>query len=61
MANKETIDIISEMRKVAQRLSAAEEYGLVTEVIVFALDAMKGTPSLTISQAFEIGCREWDV
>lgn len=35
--------------------------GLYSEVCFSALEAMKENPELSITEAFEAGCREWDV
>lgn len=40
---------------------AFQKFGLHAEVITFALQYMKENPSLTIEQAFAMGCDEWDV
>lgn len=50
-----------EFESVQNALKKAEEYGMQTEVVTDALKAMKENPKLTISQAIEAGCREWDV
>ena len=39
----------------------AEKFGLQEEVVYSALKAMKGNPSLSINEAMEIGCLEWDI
>jgi hypothetical protein len=55
------VEIISEMRKIAKRLPEAAKWGLEVEVIAFALDTMKANPNFTLSEAFHLGCCEWDV
>lgn len=50
----ETIDYIH------HRMRIVKQYGLEIEVIVFALRAMKQNPKLTVVEAFECGCDEWD-
>lgn len=63
MPNKPTKQpsIKESMDHISKRLDTVEKNGLYTEVITFALKAMKENPSLTIPEAFEEGCREWDV
>lgn len=52
-------NIIHEMDVVSSYLVEASEYGLLTEVVFFALKAMKEDPSLTEAQAILIGYEEW--
>ena len=40
-------------------LEEADEYGLKAEVTVFALNAMKNNPELTIEAALLAGYQEW--
>jgi hypothetical protein len=58
---QETIDIITEMRRISPMLIKAAEWGLTCEVVTFALDALKSNPGLSLSEAVSWGCREWDV
>lgn len=44
---------------VATRLHLAEQYGLVAEVVVWALKAMKEDPTLMYDEAIMIGYNEW--
>jgi hypothetical protein len=59
--DSEVSDIDSAMDKICSRLQYVQESGLDVEVIVFALLAMKNDPTLSVEEAFEHGCREWDV
>jgi len=42
-------------------MEGVTQYGLEAEVIVGALGAMKNNPDLSIIEAFQQGCNEWDV
>lgn len=44
-----------------KRLKQVEDYNLQVEVIIAALREMKADPSISIEDAFERGCYEWDV
>jgi hypothetical protein len=46
---------------IGKSLEEIHTYGLTTEVVVYALHHMKENPSLSILEAFEAGCMEWDV
>jgi hypothetical protein len=48
------------MDDINELLELAQEYGLITEVIYSALEAMKENPNLEPVQAIEIGLEEWD-
>jgi hypothetical protein len=61
MPKKETVDMISEMRRMQSMLEQAASYGMTSEVIAFALDAMKNKPSLSLSEALACGCEDWYV
>jgi len=52
-----------EVEYIAARIEDEEfkGFGLLAEVIAFAIQAMKENSSLTIQQTFEAGCYEWDV
>ncbi|HUM52291.1 MAG TPA: hypothetical protein PK431_10765 [Chitinophagales bacterium] len=54
-------NISDTMDFVIERFKVVEQANMQIEVIVAALDAMKTNPSLTIEEAFEAGCEEWDV
>lgn len=43
------------------RLEIIKEYNLEAEVMYFALKAMKENPNLTIEEAFNLGCEQWDI
>jgi len=53
--------MIEEMKWIAERLKGVCANGLEVEVITWALQAMKDDPKLTLSEAFEAGCLEWDI
>lgn len=59
----EDANIVPTMEYVHQRMNDPQfkKYELYTEVIVWALLAMKANPTPTVSEAFEAGCSEWDV
>lgn len=48
-----------DMRGAALGLATAKQYGLETEVVVWALYAMQRDPKLTVSQAISEGLSEW--
>ena len=48
-----------EMEAVATALYRAAKDGLETEVILFAMRALKRDPSITIEQALNEGINEW--
>jgi hypothetical protein len=50
-----------QLEYIDKRLKEVSKYGLIPEVVYFALEAMKSDPSMTVEQALEEGCREWDV
>jgi len=52
-------NITYELDVISSYLAEASEYGLLTEVVFFALKAMKADPSLTEAQAVLIGYEEW--
>lgn len=52
-------DIVHDMEVISSYLLEAEEYGLLTEVVFYALKAMKENPQLTESQAIVLGYEEW--
>jgi hypothetical protein len=58
---EDNLDTPKTLRYVTDRLDIVKRYGLVEEVIVYSLRAMKENPELTIEQALEAGCYEWDV
>jgi len=50
---------MEEMKIISAYLGEAVEYGLETEVVTWALTALKSDPSLSISDAMAIGYWEW--
>lgn len=52
-----------ELKYIAERIADPEfiRYELHAEVITWALRAMKADNTLSVAQAFEEGCREWDL
>lgn len=50
-----------ELDYVSECLRDAGAYDLTTEVVTYALKAMKAHPGLTVQEAMEIGMEEWDV
>lgn len=52
---------LESMHYLANGLGYVQDKGLLTEVVYFALKAMKNNPKLKITEAFEAGCDEWDV
>jgi len=57
MEQTETDDI----QYIANLLGFVREHHLEAEVVYFAIKAMKNNPQLTIKEAFEAGCEEWDL
>ena len=51
--------IIESMDVVSDALNDADGFDLQTEVVTFALQAMKDNPKLEISEAIMIGFNEW--
>jgi hypothetical protein len=58
MENKQDYFIL-EMSLIRSYLVEARDHGLETEVVMWAIKAMKEDPSLHISQAMELGFYEW--
>jgi hypothetical protein len=52
-------DFLDQMQSVHDFLKSAKEWGLETEVVCWALQAMKNDPRLTLSQAMADGYYEW--
>jgi len=52
-------DTIYDMEVISSYLLEAEEYGLLTEVVFYALKAMKEDPSISEAQAITMGYDEW--
>lgn len=52
-------DITEEMAMIQDYLLGATEYGLQTEVVTWALQAMKMDPSLSLPDAMAQGYYEW--
>lgn len=61
MSDLETNEISKGFDYLIERLKTVKKYKLEVEVIYFALLRMKENPSLSIEDAFEAGCDEWDV
>jgi len=52
-------EIVQDMEYIQSLLDESAEFGLISEVVFFALQAMKNNPKLTIAQAIQIGYNEW--
>lgn len=52
-------EVIHDMELITSYLLEAEEYGLLTEVVFYALKAMKEDPTLSEAQAITMGYDEW--
>jgi hypothetical protein len=52
-------DVAEEIQAISNLLDTAIEYGLETEVIYYALMAMKRNPEMKPVEAFAIGVTEW--
>lgn len=50
-----------DMESVSNALKRAKEYGLETEVVLWSLYSMRGSPKNTIAKALWEGLYEWDV
>lgn len=50
---------IYDMDVISSYLEEANEYGLLSEVVFFALKAMKDDPTLSEAEAISIGYTEW--
>ena len=61
MEQDEVFLIVEYITQRLNRLNDAHNYDLEAEVILWALKAMKENPNLTIIEALEAGCNEWDV
>lgn len=46
---------------IAKALPEIDKYGLTPEVIVWAIKWAQMNPELSILEAFEAGCTEWDI
>jgi hypothetical protein len=55
----ESRNVIDDLHAVGDALTVATEYGLATEVITWALYAMKKDPTLTVIGAIQEGLEEW--
>ena len=58
MENKQDYFIL-EMSLIRSFLKDARDYGLETEVVMWAIKSMKEDPSISISQAMARGFYEW--
>lgn len=58
---KPTTDISDSMEYIKKRLVDVRRFGLEIEVIAFSIKAMKQDPTMSIEDAFECGCEEWDI
>jgi len=52
-------EIVQDLEYIHSLLDESAEYGLTTEVVFSALQAMKNDPKLTIAEAIQIGYDEW--
>lgn len=52
-------EFLNTVKIVDETLNSANKYGLVTEVVVFALKYMKENPNLSIVEAVDAGYYEW--
>jgi hypothetical protein len=43
------------------RMETVNDNGLIIEVVAFSLKALKNNPNLSIYEAVEAGCEEWDL
>jgi len=50
---------LNEWEAIHEALKGASEFDLQTEVVMYALKAMKENPLLTIEEAINIGFNEW--
>jgi len=50
---------MNDLQTVKNALEQSRDCGLDVEVVVWALKSMKENPSLTISEAIEMGFWEW--
>lgn len=48
-----------DLELISSFLEEAQECELLTEVVIFALQAMRMNPTLTIEQAISLGYNEW--
>lgn len=53
------MDITYEMNMIEQMLDEANEYGLLTEVVLYSLKAMKEDPKISEFDAIVFGYNEW--
>lgn len=62
MTDEEIVDCFGEDHaQVIFCLRAAAEWGLECEVVYSALEVMKANPTVSIAEAINGGCMEWDV
>lgn len=54
-------DVNSDIPWIAERTKQARFIGLDMEVIYFSLAALKMNPKLTVREAVDAACKEWDV
>jgi hypothetical protein len=57
--HKNTKETINELKTVSFYIDHAAEYGLVPEVVTFALNHMKEDNRLTAAQAMSLGFQDW--
>lgn len=50
-----------EMKIVQKLLANARDFNMLEEVVYTALKEMQQNPSLSIPEALQRGCNEWDV
>lgn len=53
-------DTIDELKTLSKMIKEVEFYHLQVEVTRTALQAMKDNPKLSVTEAYHIGCCEWD-
>lgn len=59
IAHSQASDELDEMEFIKETLGYAEEEGLLTEVVYFALKEMKADPTISPSVALQFGYSEW--
>ena len=59
LIDKQHLTCMEELNTVKNALDQSRECGLDTEVVVWALKCMKEDPTLTVSEAIELGFWEW--
>lgn len=57
---KENPSIEDEIKSVSSALQIAKQFTLESEVVLFALLAVKNNPNISINEALSLGLEEWD-